>query len=277
VYRFLLTPRWLGLTLLVVLAVPLCLWLGGWQLGRFQARIHDSHVAQQAAEARGTATPLSGLLAGADGAGVTSNDVGRSVTLTGSYDTAPAHQYLVPDRTVNGRTGFYVLTPFRLAGGSAVAVVRGWAPGTASSAAAARLAPVPGGTVSLTGRMQAAEDSSTPGVIGGGLPSGQLGMISPATLINLLPYQVWNGWVALDSGPGTGQGLTPVPTYQPSGGGGLTLRAMQNLGYTLQWFVFAGFAVYMWCRFVRREAEERRDRELGLGPEQESLEPEPSA
>ena len=48
---------------------------------------------------------------------------------------------------------------------------------------------------------------------------------------------------------------------------GLDLKAFQNLGYTGQWFVFAGFAVFMWFRFVRREAEALADAELGILPE----------
>jgi cytochrome oxidase assembly protein ShyY1 len=262
-YGFLLTPRWLGLSLIAALAVPLCVWLGLWQLSRFETRVNAGNATQRHPIAEQAAVPLERLLAGSDKTWVSANDVGRPVSFTGRYD--PAHQLLVPDRQVNGHNGFYVLTPMRLPNGLALSVVRGWAPGPASAAAAARLAPAPGGTVTATGRLQEAEDESTSGVIGSGeLPAGQLGMISPSTLVNVLPYQVYDGWVALDAG---GRGLTPVPTYRPSGGNGLTLQAVQNLGYTCQWFVFAGFAIFMWFRFVRREAEMRRDQALGLAPE----------
>jgi hypothetical protein len=93
-------------------------------------------------------------------------------------------------------------------------------------------------------------------------------MISPVTLVNALPYTVWNGYASLDPGtPGTA-GLTAVPytaaTAAASSGGGMSLQAIQNLGYVGQWFVFAGFVVFMWFRFVRREVETQRDRELGL-------------
>ena len=272
-YRFLLTPRWLGINLLALLAVPVCVWLGVWQLGRFEVRTHaGGHSAsQQAGSSRAVA--LAPLLAGADAAEVTAADVGREVTFSGRYDSA--HQLLVPQRTVAGRTGYFVLTPLRLSGGGLpLAVVRGW------TVSASAVPAAPAGTVELRGRLQTAEDASTPEVISsGGLPAGQVGMISPATLVNLLPYSVYDGWVALDKGVGAGAGtdagagasgvdgaaaLTAVPTYQPSGGAGLTLRAFQNLGYTLQWFVFAGFVVFMWARFVRREVEQVRDRDLGL-------------
>jgi cytochrome oxidase assembly protein ShyY1 len=255
VYRFLLTPRWLGIHLFAVLAIPACIWLGVWQLSRFELHSHSgSHSTSHGARPN-QAVPLAPLVKGPDAQTVTAADVGREVTFSGRYDDA--HQLLVPQRTVNGKSGYYVLTPLRPTGGGLpIAVIRGWTPHASDVPAA------PGGTVELSGRLQTSEDASTPGVIGsGGLPAGQVGMISPSTLVNLLPYSVYDGWVALDEGTG---GLTPVPTYQPTGGAGLTLRAFQNLGYTLQWFVFAGFVVFMWARFVRRELELARDRDLGL-------------
>jgi len=257
VYRFLLTPRWLGLHLFALLAVPLCIWLGVWQLSRFEQRTHTGdHRAAQAAAMVADPVPLTGLLAHADAQGVTAGDAGREVTFTGRYDTK--NQLLVPQRVVNGKNGYEVLTTLLLPDGTHLPVIRGWAASRASI-------PVPAtGTVSLRGRLQISEDESSPQVIATGtLPAGEVGMISPSTLINLLPYPVYDGWVALDADSTT---LVPVPTYQAAEGDGLTLEAFQNLGYTCQWFVFAGFAVFMWFRLVRREAEVVRDRRYGLAP-----------
>jgi len=261
VYRFLLTPRWLGLTLFAVIAVPVCVWLGLWQLGRFDTRVQSSEQQKERSTDVSAAQPLDVLLTGRDRSGITANDVGAEVRFTGVYDAA--HQLLVPERQVDGHNGFYLMTPLRLANGEYIEVVRGWMQGAATASAAAAH-PVPRGVVTLVGRLQAPEDATTPGVIGSGaLPAGQTGMISAANLVNQLPYSVWNGWVALDQVP---KGLTAVPTYQPSGGGGVSLQAIQNLGYTCQWFVFAGFAIFMWFRLVRNEAETERDRALGLDP-----------
>lgn len=52
--------------------------------------------------------------------------------------------------------------------------------------------------------------------------------------------------------------MKPVPAAAPEGSG-LDLKAFQNLGYTGEWFVFAGFVLFMWFRLVRREAEALRD------------------
>ena len=258
-YRFLLTPRWIGINLFALIAVPVCLWLGTWQLGRFEAHVEANHDADRGAvSATASAAPLAAVLG--TPAEVRTDTVGRTVTTTGRYDAA--HQLLVPQRTVDGKQGYYVLTPLRTADGHAVPVVRGWRAGDPSKAAGLPAAPT--GQVVVTGRLQAPETRTTDGATAGGLPVGQLGMISPATLVNVLPYQVYDGWVAADNAPA---GLTAVPTVQPEGGEGLTLRAFQNLGYTLEWFVFAGFVLFMWIRLVRRDAEAARDQALGLLPE----------
>ncbi|MFJ9522018.1 SURF1 family protein [Kitasatospora sp. NPDC101801] len=262
-YRFLLTSRWLGGTVVAVLAVVVCLFLGSWQLSRFEDQVkrHQDAVRSADAATGGAAVPFAELLPDAR-ARVTTETVGRAVTLTGRYDAA--HQLLVPNRTVDGKQGYYVLTPLcpdgRESGGACVAVVRGWAAGPA----AGRTAPeVDSGPVTVTGRLQAPENSGSNGAVAGGLPEGQLGTISPAALVNVLPDVGYDGWVAADT---VADGLTVVPTVQPQGGNGLSLRAFQNLGYTLEWFVFGGFVVFMWFRLARREAENAGDRALGLDP-----------
>ncbi|MFF8769768.1 SURF1 family protein [Kitasatospora sp. NPDC015120] len=259
-YRFLLTPRWLSGTALAVAAVAVCVWLGSWQLGRFEDRVSSHQEISRAAADGGAPRPLGELLA-ADRPQVTTDTVGRAVTVTGTFDEE--HQLLVPNRVLDGKQGYYVLTPLRTADGRTAAVVRGWAAG-APPAGPAATAPAPAGEVTVTGRLQAGENSGSGGAVAGGLPEGQLGTINRAALVNKLALDGWyDGWVSADS---AADGLTPVPTVQPQGGDGLSLRAFQNLGYTLEWFVFGGFVVFMWFRLLRREAEAEQDRALGLDP-----------
>ncbi|UYQ63495.1 SURF1 family protein [Streptomyces peucetius] len=248
-YRFLLTPRWWGINVFVLLAIPFCVFMGSWQLGRFEDRV-DSHreAEHKPGEEQQEAVPLEELLP------VDKETSGRLATASGRY----GEQFVVPQRELDGKRGSYVLTLLRTDGGRVLPVVRGWMPEGGRAPAA------PAGDVTVTGALQASESTGTDGVhTAGGLPSGQLGMISAASLVNLVPDDVYDAWVTLSKAD---SGLTAVPAAAPENSG-LDLKAFQNLGYTGEWFVFAGFVLFMWFRLVRREAEAAKDRALGLEPE----------
>ncbi|MFG2293468.1 SURF1 family protein [Streptomyces sp. NPDC048603] len=254
-HRFLLTPRWWGINVFAVLSVPFCLFMGTWQLGRFEDRVDTHREATSGRPGAETATPLDSLLP------VDKKTSGRLATASGEY----AEQFLVPERGLDGKSGFYVLTLLRTDGGRTLPVVRGWLPGAAD---AGRAPAPPAGRVEVTGALQAPENSGTKGVhASGGLPAGQLGVIGAASLVNLVPYELYDAWVTVQTGA---DGLTPVPAAAPSDTG-LDLKAFQNLGYTGEWFVFSAFVLFMWFRLYRREVEAIRDAEAGLA------EPGPSA
>lgn len=81
---------------------------------------------------------------------------GRQATATGRY----GKQLLVPDRDLDGRNGYYVLTLLRTDGGKALPVVRGWLPGSAD---AAKAPAAPTGEVTVTGALQASRRRVTTG------------------------------------------------------------------------------------------------------------------
>ncbi|MET8854573.1 SURF1 family protein [Streptomyces sp. NPDC004579] len=252
-YRFLLTPRWWGINVFVLLAIPFCVFMGSWQLGRFEDRVQDHRTADAAASSARTeaARPLASMLP------VTTETSGRRTTATGRY----GKQLLVPGRELDGRSGYYALAMLRVDGGRALPVVRGWLPGTAD---AAKVPAPPTGEVTVTGSLQASESPGSNGVSAvGGLPAGQTAAISSASLVNLVPYTLYDAWITLDKAD---SGMKAVPPSAPANTG-LDLKAFQNLGYTGEWFVFAGFVVFMWFRLLRRETEFARDAELGLLPE----------
>ncbi|MFJ3667657.1 SURF1 family protein [Streptomyces sp. NPDC090106] len=258
-YRFLLTPRWWGINVFVLLAIPFCVFMGSWQLGRFEDRMRDQDAATAQASTAKTepARPLAELLP------VDKATTGRQATVSGRYD----EQLLVPDRTLDGRSGYYVLTLLRTDDGRALPVVRGWLPGTAD---AAKAPAAPKGEVTVTGALQSSEQPGENGVSArGGLPAGQTAAISAASLVNLVPYDVYDAWITLDTADA---GMKAVPATAPADSG-LNLKAFQNLGYTGEWFVFAGFVVFMWFRLLRREVEFVRDAELGLIPDERAAGP----
>ncbi|KOG43244.1 SURF1 family protein [Streptomyces resistomycificus] len=254
-YRFLLTPRWWGINVFVLLAIPFCVFMGSWQLSRFEDRMQDQKTAEASVETgrREAARPLAELLP------VDKATSGKQATVTGRYD----RQLLVPGRELNDRKGYYVLSLLRTDGGKALPVVRGWLPGTPDPA---KVPAAPTGEVTVTGVLQASETPGDNGVSAqGGLPAGQTAAISAASLVNLVPYGVYDAWITLTKAD---SGMTAVPATAPADTG-LDLKAFQNLGYTGEWFVFAGFVVFMWFRLLRREIEFVRDAELGLLPDGE--------
>ncbi|MEY7975639.1 SURF1 family protein [Streptomyces pilosus] len=249
-YRFLLTPRWWGINVFLLLSIPFCIFMGSWQLGRFEDRVDNHREAEErvVSDQREEARPLDDLLP------VTKATSGKQTTASGRYDT----ELLVPDRKVDGEDGYYVLTLLRTDTGRALPVVRGWLPGAPDPA---KVPAPPAGEVTVTGALQASETPGSNGVSArGGLPQGQTAAISSASLVNLVPYDVYDAWVTLNRGD---SGMQAVPASAP-GGTGLDLKAFQNLGYTAEWFAFVGFVIFMWFRLLRREVELARDAELGL-------------
>jgi cytochrome oxidase assembly protein ShyY1 len=239
VLRTALQPRWLALLVVVLVAATAMALLGRWQLDR--AREHGQEPVERAqrAQARATPKPVEQVIAPRQT--FPKEAVNTRVTASGQWDGA--HRLLITGRSLNGRTGFWVLVPLKLADGSAVPVVRGWVPTASDPAAAA-----PTGPVTVIGFLQPSEPPVTlaPGA-SSGLPAGQLSRISAPDLVNAWPYPLITGFMVEQSQtPATGPAPTPVPP--PSAAGGLDLL---NVFYALQWWLFALIGLLFWGRIVR--------------------------
>ena len=240
VLRGLLTPRWVGLTIVMLLAVTACVFLGLWQLGVAQ------DVGRKEAVIAAAALPRAPL------AEVTSPHSAfepefsnRPVTATGTY--AAELGFLVPNRRLGGRVGSWVVGALETSDG-VVPVLRGFVAG----ATAAVPAP-PQGTVTVLGTLGPGE-SPRPGAA---LPDGQRSGIDLAQLVNEWPGDLYNVVLlaASESGGSGGSGggdpaLTRVPP--PDLDTPLNLR---NLAYAVQWWIFGLFAVWMWWKMFRAEQQ----------------------
>ncbi len=246
-YRFLVTPRWVGLHLLVLALIPAFFFLGKWQYGRFEERSAQS--TRITANLKEPAVPIERL--DAVGATVPQAVRYRSVTVTGRYD--PAREVVVRRRTQNSRVGFYVVTPLVTDRG-AVLVNRGWVPPGATADAHPPVPAPPGGEVTVTGRLRPAESTESTGIrLRDGLPPGQVLLIDTAEIGKGLPYGLFGGFVELTGQePAAGEAPDPVPAPDVGGGGGL------NLAYAVQWWIFIGVAVGGWALLIRREARDLR-------------------
>ncbi|ETK35164.1 SURF1 family cytochrome oxidase biogenesis protein [Microbispora sp. ATCC PTA-5024] len=249
-YRFLLTPRWIGFHLLVLALIPAFLFLGRWQWGRFEERSASS--ARITANLTSAPVPLDRL--DAIGGSVPESREYRLVTATGRFDTA--REVVVRRRTQMSQVGYYVVTPLVTPQG-AVLVNRGWVPAGATAEAAPAVPAPPSGEVTVTGRLRPSETEDSTGIRNRpGLPPRQVLLVNTADLGRGLPYRLYGGFVELAAQrPQGGPAPDPLPAPDVGGGGGL------NLAYAVQWWLFIGVAVAGWVLLIRREARDLRDAE----------------
>lgn len=249
-FRAALQPRWLGLLAVVVVVMVTFGLLGAWQLNVARNK------GQAAAVAAVPHLPVAAVTSVMQpGAGFPSNGTGRRVTATGRYD--PSGQVLVTPRVLRGTAGYWVVTPLVLDTDHArLAVVRGFVPRSAAAGGTPTIAvpppPPPTGTVTVSGTLEPSESPSSDADVTS-LPAGQLASVDLAALVNRWQGTVYNAFVlaSAESGePSPSAGVARVPPPAPEGGG----LAWRNAAYALQWWIFAGFALYMWVKMVREDA-----------------------
>jgi surfeit locus 1 family protein len=227
--RALLRPHLLAVHLFALLAIAVCVVLGLWQLGVYESEQAD----QQDALASATPVPLTTAL-GPD-AGLTNEFLGAPVTAEGQY--APdAQQFLVSDRSRQGRSGYWVVSPLLLDNGSAILVVRGWTPKASAP-------PVPTTPVTVTGALQPGEEPGADSLPG---PDRIVDSIRIPSLVGVMPFDLYSAMlIRTAEEPKPTDGLAPV---DPSAPNVPWTDGLRNLAYALQWWVFAAFAVFMWWR-----------------------------
>ncbi|AJT67930.1 SURF1 family cytochrome oxidase biogenesis protein [Streptomyces chattanoogensis] len=246
-YRFLLSRQWVILTLVGLVLIPVMIKLGFWQLHR-----HEHKVAQNTLIADNLAArpvPVTELTA--PGRTLPRHDMWRTVTATGTYDTA--HEVVVRQRTAADEQsiGYYVLTPLALADGKDVLVNRGWISAGNDLTKFPDIPAAPRGKVTVTGRIMADETTAASGIKDTkGLPPRQIMLINSENMAKRLARPVLGGYIE-QTGPGRTGGrpeLVPEPDHDSIG---------PHMAYAIQWWLFAAAVPVGWIILVRRE---RRDR-----------------
>lgn len=213
-------PEW-RIVLLAVLLLPLFIGLGFWQLSRAEEKREVG--ARWAQQRLLPPVPLASL----------GRDVGelayRPVTLRGEF--LQERDFLLDNRTRQGRYGVDVLTPMRLESGELVLVNRGWMPGDPSRRELPRVAPVPG-EQALQGFVYVPPgESYTLGEIAAGEGWPQLVQaIDLPTLGDLLGEPLWPYTVRLSmDSPAALLADWPLVSAQPE----------KHEAYAAQWFAMA--------------------------------------
>jgi cytochrome oxidase assembly protein ShyY1 len=240
VYRFLGTPRWLALGLLMITMAVVMVGLGRWQLARYEARSEINARIDAAAAA--APVPVTRIMP-AGGQEPPADAAWTKVTATGVYDTS--REILVRGRTLRGQVGFEVLTPLRLADGSAVLVDRGWVrPARGGAGAHPEVPAAPSGTVTVVGRVHPSETGARVLDRTGGTISVRRAGV--AVIAAELPYPVYGAYLLADPPE---PGFVAVPVQREN--------AWQNAAYVVQWWLLALLTPIGFGYLARREARTR--------------------
>ena len=225
----------LGFTLVTLVLAALFVRLGVWQWQRGEER-----AAAATRFARGADTVLE---LGTRDPGET--PLYQRVGVEGELDAT--HQFLLDNRTFEGRAGYEVLTPLLRAGAPALLVDRGWVPFTGSRARLPDVTLTAGGPVRLTGRVAVLP---APGLARGRAAPASTGPWPKVTsypdmaqLAAALGRPLSSRILLLD--PAAPFGYTRA--WQPPG-----LPPLRHFSYAIQWWSFALATLIGWALLSRR-------------------------
>lgn len=256
--RTALKPVWLATLVLALVAAGLFVALSKWQFETAETNAPPPRTqTEQPVPLTDHVRPYEPLLA---------RDADQVVTVPGEF--LPDTDVLVGPRVLRGDEGFWTVSAFRVAGapdGEVIPVVRGW------SAGADVVDPAPQGDVTVTGRLlppdgplprTAAEADTADRLLYASLAPGQLVNVwdEPSYAAFVAAFEVADA-AGAEVGAGASEGgLEPVwVAPQPEE----TEVIWLNVFYAVEWILFAGFALFLWWRFVRDDhLRDEREREL---------------
>jgi surfeit locus 1 family protein len=179
----------------------------------------------------------------------------------GTADAAPAHEYrrtqtsgvwlnefsiYLDNRPINGRTGFYLVTPLRLDDGTALLVQRGWLPRDAAERTHVLAPPAVAGVANVSGRIAPALsrlyefDGAASGVIRQNL---RIEAYALESRLKLKP------WVLVQEDSADRQPNDGLVRQWPAPNNGVH----KHYGYAFQWFSLSLLTVglYVWFQLIQ--------------------------
>jgi cytochrome oxidase assembly protein ShyY1 len=252
VLKFLLKPKWVALTLLVLLLQPGFWALSQWQWRRLHQRVaYNSVIVQNQSQ---SPAPLVKLIKPV-GQNLKLEDSvqWRPVEIIGTWDVA--HQVLVRKQSYASNLGFWVVTPLTSTAGLTVLVNRGWIAAGNSALNSPTVSAPPKALVQIVGRIRlvTARTSSRPT----DLPTGQVDAIQPQEVISRSALVV-NAYLELTASDPQSLTADLQPILAPE------IDEGPHRSYALQWIFFAIMTVIGWVILVRKEITDT------ASPEQEN-------
>jgi len=244
-YRFLYSPRWIILHLIVAILVVVMVNLAFWQIDRLHQRQDFNAII--AARIPVASAPLEDVLAKYPNP---TDAEWYRVIATGTY--LRDEDISVVNVTQNGQAGHDAMTPLLLDNDQILLVNRGFLPLEMD------IPQTPSGRITIEGRLRVSAVRRTGAVSD---PStGELREVQRIDISRLAP-QLPNKPVAmyvelLNSQPADSDTLSRIADPVFSNG--------PHLSYAVQWFLFTGCAIVGWIIAVRREVQRRRKLRIQL-------------
>ena len=236
--------RWWIATVLGFALVGIGVALGFWQLDR----AHQKKQWEAAMQAQATAKPLDAAMVQQQLA-QPSVDISawlhRPIQLQGQW--LAAQTVYLDNRQMQGRPGFYVLTPLQLSSGDVVLVQRGWIARNFQDRLALQPVQTPEGMVTVEGLL-----SGPPGRLYA-LGDGEVADAAHPHIRQNLDLQAWAQHTGLPLWPvtvvQTGAASEGLLRDWPQPGSGIAT----HYGYAFQWFAMAAVlaGMLLWFQFLR--------------------------
>jgi len=233
----LLERRWVYGHLLALFMAALFVFLGIWQFDR-NTHKHGIEVREKAAYA--AAAPDVSTASGRDGS---------RVEARGTFDGA--HETVLRNQVKNDNVGIDVLTPLRLANGTAVLVDRGWV--RAAGTSGITTDPPPGGTAVVHGLEHGTNPLSAQDTVNH-LADGRIAVprVDLAAIGRTLPYKLLPVWIEAQAIAPQPHGNAPALPQPPPP------DPVNHMEYAIEWFAFALIPLIGWPVALRRLLRQRK-------------------
>jgi len=248
VLKFLLTPKWIALTLVALLLQP-----AFWELSQWQwRRLHQRETYNAVILKNQALDPaiLEDIVSFGSGKNTIEKTYEwRRIDVVGTWLTNK--QVLVRKQAFESNLGFWVITPFKSTSGITILVNRGWTAATDSALSTPSVLTPPTGPVEILGRARivTARTKLRPT----DLPPTQVDGVHPD---EVLPgtVHVSNAYLELtaSSPQSTTSDLQSIPAPEITEG--------PHRSYALQWIFFAIMTLIGWGVLVRKELKDRDEK-----------------
>ncbi len=173
----------------------------------------------------------------------------QRVSVAGRFDAA--HQFLLDNRSYEGRPGYEVLTPLVRASGNVALVDRGWVPFSGLRERLPGVAIKSHDEITVTGRVSVLPSA--------GLQSGRAAPSSQAPWPKVTSFPTMNELSQAFGGPLERQILLLdshdpdgyIRDWHPPG-----LEPTRHWSYAVQWWSFAAVLIFLWVRLGMRKLTE---------------------